>query len=106
MKHIVVFITASGRREADKIGGALLKKKLAACVNTVSGVRSRYWWKGKIESAAECLLVVKTSAGSFPALEKEVRRLHSYTVPEIIAVPVVAGSKAYLEWLSASVKSR
>jgi periplasmic divalent cation tolerance protein len=83
---------------------ALVRKRLAACVNLLaSPVRSVYRWKGTVESAKEYLLLIKTSRKRFVALESEIRRLHSYDVPEIIALPIVAGSNRYLKWLEESV---
>ncbi|MDD5347442.1 MAG: divalent-cation tolerance protein CutA [Candidatus Omnitrophica bacterium] len=102
--YIVVFITAPGKKQAKRIAQALLKRKLAACVNIVDTVESLFWWKGKIDTAEEALLVAKTRKPKFTALVKAVRSLHSYTVPEIIAVPIVAGNKEYLEWIDASVR--
>jgi len=104
MKHIVIFITAAGRKEAAVIADNLLKARLVACVNTVPKITSRYWWKGKIERAAECLLIAKTEKRLFKAVEKKVKSIHSYTVPEIIAVPIEAGNPDYLKWISESVK--
>ena len=104
MKYITVLVTTNGMREARRIGDGLLKKKLCACVNIVPKVHSKYWWKGKLEAAAECLMIIKTTGASFPALEKTVKKLHSYTVPEIIALPIIKGNKQYLSWISASCK--
>lgn len=102
--HIAVFVTCSSAAEAKAIAGALLSKRIVACANIISGVRSDFWWKGKIDSADETLLVLKTTRKNFAKAEKEVRRLHSYDVPEIIALPIVAGSEAYLDWIDKSVK--
>lgn len=100
----VVFITASNLSEARRLTQGLLKEKLAACVTIVPRVESRYWWKGKIERASESLLVAKTRAGCLKALIAKIRALHSYTVPEIVALPVISGHKDYLRWIDASVK--
>jgi periplasmic divalent cation tolerance protein len=89
---------------ARKIARAVVQKRLAACVNVVrSPAESFYTWKGKLESAREHLLVIKTTAKRLPQLEREVLRLHSYDIPEFIALPLVAGSSKYLSWLSQSV---
>ena len=102
---IVVLVTCASRAQARKIARALVARKLAACVNVLSGrLDSVYRWKGKVESAREILLLIKTSRRLFPALEKEVRRLHSYEVPEIIALTISAGSRAYLNWISQSAR--
>jgi periplasmic divalent cation tolerance protein len=76
-----------------------VEKKLAACANIVAGVESIYRWKGKVERAREVLVMMKTSGTRLRELEREVKRLHSYDVPEFIALPIVAGSKEYLEWI-------
>jgi periplasmic divalent cation tolerance protein len=96
----VVLITCGTATEADRIAWALVEKRLAACVNVFDArVRSTYRWQGKVETAAEFLLLVKTARRLLPRLEAEVKRLHSYDVPEMIALPVAAGSKEYLGWL-------
>jgi len=96
---IIVLITASSEEEAHNIAELLVKGKKAACVNIVPGVDSLFWWEDKIESARESLLLVKTKASLFPEIVELVKRMHSYEVPEIIAVPIVTGSEDYLEWL-------
>ena len=103
-RNVLVLVTCGSAKEAKKIAEALVRGRLAACVNFLaSPVESIYRWKGKVETAKEYLLLIKTSRGQFAALEKEIQRLHSYEVPEIIALPIVAGTKPYLEWLEASV---
>ncbi len=105
MESIVVLVTCGAAKEAQRLGRALVRKRLAACVNVMtSPVKSVYWWKGKVEMAVEELILIKTTRKKFRALEKEIRRLHSYETPEIIALPIAAGSKAYLDWLRKSVK--
>ncbi|MCX5715801.1 MAG: divalent-cation tolerance protein CutA [Candidatus Omnitrophica bacterium] len=103
MRFIVVFITASSKKEAQAIVSALVKKKLAACGNIIGSVDSMFIWKGKTEKAKEALIILKARAGLFKRIVREVERLHSYDVPEIIAVPIIAGSKKYLEWLDVNV---
>lgn len=100
---IVVLITTGSYGEALKIARTLLEEKLAACVNIVPEVFSLYWWEGKVQEDKEALLIVKTTASAFPALEGRVRELHSYTVPEIIALPIKEGFRGYLDWLAGSV---
>jgi periplasmic divalent cation tolerance protein len=95
----VVLVTASGREEADKIAAALLEKRQAACVNVVPGVSSRYWWQGKLDSSEEVLLVIKTRQSLVDALITTVKENHSYTVPEVIALPIIGGSRDYLDWV-------
>jgi periplasmic divalent cation tolerance protein len=82
----------------------VLEKKLAACANILAGVESIYRWKGKVERAREVLVVMKTTASRLPDLEREVNLLHSYDIPEFIALPVIAGSREYLKWVSDSVR--
>ena len=91
--------------EARKLTDALVEEKLAACVSLIPTVESTYWWKGKIERGEEVLLVIKTQAGQFKALSKRIKQLHSYTVPEILALPILAGNPDYLEWLKESTSS-
>lgn len=96
---VVVLVTASSAAEGEKISKGVLAARLAACVNLVPAVRSRYWWKGKIESAEEVLLIIKTRAALVERLAAEVKRLHTYIIPEVIALPVGAGNPGYLEWV-------
>jgi len=100
MEPIVVYITAPNEEEAAKIARALVEKRLVGCVNIIKGIRSIYRWEGKIEDDAEVLMVAKTQRHNFKSLEKSVKDLHSYAVPEIIAIPVIEGSDVYLRWLS------
>ena len=102
-KALIVYVTASNKKEADRIAQALLTEKFAACVTIVPGVSSRYWWKGKMETAREVLLIIKTMPSRYKALEKRVRALHSYDVPEIMAVPVVLGNRDYIAWIGRSL---
>lgn len=98
--QIVVYITVSNPDEGEKIAKALVEKRLAACVNMLPGLRSIYHWQGTICDDREMLLIIKSSASLFEAIEKEVKALHSYKVPEIIALPIVAGSMDYLNWIN------
>src|SRR5580693_10679 len=103
---IVVLVTCGSLREARTIARELVERRLAACGNIVEApVRSIYRWKGKVESAREVLLILKSSRRRFAALAAAIRKLHSYDVPEIIALPVVAGSPAYLKWISDSLSA-
>lgn len=97
--YIAVFITASKEEEAVHIAKELVGSGLAACVNIIRDIRSVYSWQGKIEDEAEVLLVAKTRAELFEDLMKKIKALHSYSVPEIIALPIVEGSEDYLTWL-------
>lgn len=99
MEAIVVYITAPNEEEAAKIARTLVSEKLAGCVNIVKGIRSIYSWQGDIEDDNEVLMICKTQKHLFESLEQRVKELHSYTVPEVIAMPIVAGSEEYLSWL-------
>jgi periplasmic divalent cation tolerance protein len=102
---VVVLVTCGSAKEARRIAKAVVEQKLAACVNVLDArVESIYRWKGKVESAREVLLVAKTSRRRLAALQKKIEQLHSYDVPEIIALPIVAGSRGYLGWISESVR--
>ena len=96
---IVIFSTCETEKQSREIARGLLEKRLAACVNIVPGAHSIYHWQGKIEEASEFLLVIKSRRDLFPALRAELARLHSYEVPETIALPIVDGSPEYLSWL-------
>jgi periplasmic divalent cation tolerance protein len=100
---IVVFSTCASVEDAEKIARRLVEARVAACVNILPGVRSIYRWKGQIEDAAECLLVVKSSRGAMAALRAEIEKIHPYDVPEILALSVVDGSENYLNWLEAEL---
>jgi periplasmic divalent cation tolerance protein len=100
----VVLVTCSTLKEARKIANSVVGAGLAACVNIgAAPVESVYRWKGKIETAREFLLVIKTTAARLTALEKEVKRLHSYDVPEFVVLEISAGSKEYLQWVEERV---
>ena len=101
--YIVIFVTAPSIAMARKISKALISKRLVACSGIVKGVDSVFFWKGKVENAKECLLVMKSRRNLFKKLEKEVRRLHSYEVPEVIAISMVDGSRPYLDWIEETV---
>jgi periplasmic divalent cation tolerance protein len=103
---IVVFVTVGSAGEGDRLAQALVEERLAACVNRLPGIRSVYRWEGKVEQSAEELLIIKTRQALFAALEKRVRELHGYAVPEIIALPVIAGSEPYLKWLGEETLGR
>jgi periplasmic divalent cation tolerance protein len=102
--HIVVLITASSFDEARTIGRELVGGRLAACVNIAQGARSIFWWQGQVEEHDEALMVVKSRADLLPSMIETVKRLHSYTVPEVIALPIQGGSSDYLGWIDESVR--
>lgn len=101
--YIIIFITASSIEEAKKISQGLLGKKLVACVNIIDDLKSLFWWQGKIDQAKETLLVAKSKKTKFPAIIKLVKSLHSYHVPEIIALPIIGGERKYLKWVDDSI---
>ncbi|MBU0495974.1 MAG: divalent-cation tolerance protein CutA [Chloroflexi bacterium] len=98
--HMVVLVTAGSLDEAVSIGRAVVEERLAACANVVPGVRSIYRWQGTVHDDPEVLLVIKTRADRFDQLAHRVQELHSYDVPEIIALPLATGSSRYLAWLN------
>jgi periplasmic divalent cation tolerance protein len=100
---LIVFITTSSIDEAERIGRGILEKRLAACVNIVRDIKSIYWWKEKIEEGSEVLLIVKTRSEKFRELVEYVKNVHSYEVPEIIALPIIMGYSEYLKWLDETV---
>ncbi len=102
--YVTILVTTKDKKEAQQIAKGLLSAKLIACANMIEGVQSMFWWEGKIDSAKETLLVLKTKQSSFKKVEAKVRLLHSYKVPEIIALPVLAGSTDYLKWIEDSLK--
>ncbi|MEN3325741.1 MAG: periplasmic divalent cation tolerance protein [Acidobacteriota bacterium] len=102
---IVVFMTAASGEEATRLAEMLVGAHLAACVQMLPEIESVYRWQGKIERSSEVLLIAKTTREKFDDLEREVRALHSYDTPEIVAVPIVIGSAPYLEWLSKAASS-
>ncbi len=102
--YIVLFITTDTAEEARKITEALLEQKKAACVNIIPGVNSLFRWEGKVDSAKENLLIVKTKASLLSEVIKLVKKVHSYDVPEIIALPIIGGNQDYLDWIGKSVE--
>jgi periplasmic divalent cation tolerance protein len=101
-RYRIVLVTCKSIAEARKIGRSVVEKKIAACANIVPAVESIYRWKGRVERAHEVLLMIKTISNHLRELEREVKRMHSYDVPEFLAVPIEAGSREYLEWLAGS----
>ena len=101
---IIVLTNTGSQAEARKIATALVERKLAACVNILPGVESTYWWKGKMETAPEWTLLIKTVRGKFDAVRDAVRELHSYELPECIALAIDDGSPEYLDWINESVQ--
>jgi len=104
--YCAVLITTKNTEEAERIATQLLNEKLIACANIVPGVTSLFWWEGKVDRSDEILLVLKTKKTLFDKLAKAVKALHSYEVPEIIALPIVRGYNPYLNWIDASTKGK
>lgn len=99
MQAMMVYVTASSLEEAAKIGRAVVEKRLAACANVLGDVRSFYWWDGKVRDDGEVALVLKTTEERVDSLIAEIKALHSYTVPCIVALPIGTGNPAFLEWI-------
>jgi periplasmic divalent cation tolerance protein len=102
---IVVLMTAASAEEAGRIAEMLISQKLAACVQILPAIQSVYTWKGQVQRESEVLILAKTTQTNFAELEREVRAIHSYETPEIVALPIVSGSKPYFEWLVDSVEA-
>lgn len=100
---LIVFCTCESPAQGRQIAEALVEARLAACVNILPPLQSIYRWQGKIESAEEVLLLIKSTRDRFAALQERIQQLHSYDTPEIIAVPITAGSEKYLGWLGEQV---
>lgn len=103
-EYLQVLTTTGSEEAADRIGTALIERRLAACVQVIGPISSRYRWGGEVERATEWMCVAKTEAGRYPELEGAIRELHSYEEPEIVATPIVAGSRGYLAWIGSSLK--
>lgn len=103
---IVVLTTCDSKKRADKLARHLVKQRVAACVNVLPKVRSIYRWKEEVEEASEWMLIIKTRRDLFAALRTEIQKLHTYEVPELIALPIVDGSEAYLAWFDAQLTAK
>ena len=106
MNFFLVLSTAGTEQEGERIGKALVEKKLAACVNLIPGVTSFFFWEGKNSSEQEVLLLIKTSGGRLKEIKREIKRLHSYSVPEVIFVKINGGERRYLDWVGQTVEKR
>ena len=104
--YLVVFITTGNAVEGEKIANILVSSRKAACVNILPQLDSRFWWQGKIDSADEVLLIVKTKASLLDELVSLVKENHSYEVPEIIALPIVGGNRDYLKWIDSEIEKK
>lgn len=103
LDHCIVLCTCPDQASAERLAALLVERELAACANVVPGLTSIYRWEGKVERAAEHLLIIKTHGGAFSRLEAAIRSNHPYQIPEIVAVPIVMGSADYLQWVGACV---
>ncbi len=103
-EYIMVFVTTANKAEAEKISQALLNERLIACANIINPVTSFFFWSGKIDRAEECLVVMKSRRDLFGELAERLKGLHSYEVPEVLAIPIVEGSKVYLDWMGEVLK--
>ena len=103
LQYILVYVSCADKAEAEKIASAVLDERLAACANVVDGMESMYWWKGKLEKARECILIFKSEQRLFERLNGKILDLHSYETPCVVALPIIRGNRAYLDWISASV---
>jgi periplasmic divalent cation tolerance protein len=101
MSHVLVYVTAATAAEAERIADAVVGERLAACANLIPGMRSLYWWQGKLDRAEETVLILKTRAGLVAKLTERVKALHSYTCPCVVALPIKAGNPAFLAWIDA-----
>jgi len=99
-----VLTTTESRADAEKIARALVERRLAGCVQLIGPIHSTYWWQGVVETAEEYLCLVKSNRDAYPALEAAIQELHPYETPEIVAVPIEAGSAAYLSWLEGELR--
>jgi periplasmic divalent cation tolerance protein len=101
--YALIYITTSGKEESKNIGKALVREKLAACVNIIPSIESIYLWKGQIEDDKESLLIAKTKAKNIDKIIKKVKEIHSYETPAILAIPIIDGSKDYLDYLDSEM---
>jgi periplasmic divalent cation tolerance protein len=104
--YIIILVTAKDKQQAETISQLLLKERLIACANIINPVTSFFHWTGKIDNAEECLIVMKSRMDLFAQVTEHVKRLHSYEVPEVLALPIVDASEAYLDWMSVVLKPK
>lgn len=103
--YIQVLTTTAARADAQAIGNAVVEKRLAACVQIIGPITSTYWWEGKVETTEEWLCLIKSGRDLYERLEETIRKAHPYDVPEILAIPVTAGSERYLDWLDGELEA-
>ena len=104
MMHALVYITTSGEEESKKIGKTIVEERLAGCINIIPTIESLYWWKGEIEEDNESVLIAKTKVSNIGNIIKRVKEIHSYENPAILAIPIINGSKDYLDYLDAEIR--
>ena len=102
--NVVILITCANKREAKRIARDLVVQRLVACVNIITNIESIFWWQKRVDSASEVLLIAKSKNSLMPKVIKQVRSLHSYQVPEVIALPIKAGNSDYLNWINESLE--
>ena len=102
--YALVYITTSGEEESKKIGRTIVEERLAGCVNIIPTIKSLYWWKGEIEDDIESILIVKTKVSNIENIIKRVKEIHSYENPAILAIPIIEGSKSYLDYLDGEIR--
>jgi periplasmic divalent cation tolerance protein len=102
--YVVVVVTTTDKQEAERIVRRLLDEKLIACANIISPISSHFHWSGKIEKAEECMVLMKSREDLFEKLAETTKSLHSYEVPEILALPIISGSKTYIDWLESCLQ--
>lgn len=105
-KHIQVYTTFKTRKDAERVSDSLLRKRLASCVQIGGPIKSKYWWKNKLKKSNEWFCLVKSRKSLYGKVEREIKKLHPYKNPEIIAMPIVAGSKSYLDWISKETSAK
>jgi periplasmic divalent cation tolerance protein len=101
--YIVIHVTVKDIEEGRKIAKSIVKRRLAACVNIMPEIESHFWWKDKLETAKEVMLFIKSREALLPEIIKAIKKLHSYSIPEIIALPITGGSRDYLEWIESEI---
>ena len=101
---VVIFVTTGSEEEARRVAEHLIGRRRAACINIVPRTDSLFWWQGKLDSAQESILIIKTKASLLPEITELVKEVHSYEVPEVIALPIIDGSKDYLKWIDDEVE--
>ncbi|MBW8059884.1 MAG: divalent-cation tolerance protein CutA [Solirubrobacterales bacterium] len=104
-EYVQVLTTVGSEEEAERVCSALIDRRLAACVQVLGPITSRYRWKGEVEEGREWQCLAKTEAAKYAEVEEAIRRVHSYQEPEIVAIPILAGSKGYLDWISDNVRT-